>query len=99
MNAAYDEPFPASGHIAIATLAVEVKSMKDTLTELRDEVRKERDNHVSRNEWEQRNKTIDERFAAIIADTASRRVPWTGVAAILIAAGALMLNLTPYIID
>jgi hypothetical protein len=98
----HDEAFPASGHIALAALTVEIRGMKEAVAELRTDIREGKTSTVSRNEWEQRNKTVDDgfsavdkRIAALSADIASKRIPWTSIAAIIIAGAVLLFDLIP----
>lgn len=86
-----------------ATLAVVVSRLDDLredVQELRSEVRKAREDAVSRGEWGQRNNHVDSRLNGLgrevgdlRADLNSKRAPWWSVASIAVAALALLWSM------
>lgn len=95
-------PLSAADHVAIATLATEMRYIRQSLDEIRQDVKTIGPAHVTRNEWMQRNDVVDGKFTdvdkritGIVTDLASKRVPWTSIAAIVISAAVLIFDVLP----
>ncbi len=88
-------PMTVADHVAVIQMATEMRGMRETLSELKTDVKGLSENYVSRREWETRNATVDARFASILADLAARRIPWTSIAAIAISAFVLLADVLP----
>lgn len=87
---------------SVAVMAVEIRYAREAL----DRIEAAQKSAVPRQEWEQRNAYVDqrfatqmekfaevnERFAAAAADLATRRVPWTAIGAFVVGAGALVVT-------
>lgn len=93
MNAAPTDAYPTNAEASMAVMAVEVRYIKEAVE------RMERTNsvNVTRNEWEQRNQHVDARFTEIFKDMASRKMPWTSVAAFVVAGASLLVIVIPLI--
>lgn len=86
--------------IALAKVETTLVGVVTTLGELRDEIRSQRGETVTRNEWTQRNTHVDAKFdhqaediSEIKQDLASKRAPWWSVAAVVIAGLALLYTI------
>lgn len=86
--------------IALVKVETTLEGVVTTLGELRDEIRSQRGEHVTRNEWTQRNTHVDAKFdthaediSEIKQDLASKRAPWWTVVAVVFAALTLLYTI------
>lgn len=91
MDAAHapNEMQPTNLEASVAVLAVEVRYARAGIEELI----KQQQTHVTRNEWEQRNSYVDGRFSEFGKELAARRAPWTSIGAFVVAGAVLLLQL------
>ena len=84
----------------LAVVVARLDDLRESMTELRAEVRSSTANVVPRGEWVQRNQHVDGKFDSqgreishLRAEVASRRTPWPAVAGAVTGAGSLLIIL------
>ena len=104
-------PATAGGLTTEGTLALVVERLNDlreqqkadtaaltsAIESLRTEMQQQGQVYVPRQEWEQRNRLVDERHLSVTTELASRRVAWPAVAAVVLSAIAVAITVVNYI--
>lgn len=88
MNAAAEAP-----ETTLAVIATELRTVKEAV----ERIERSNQGNVTRNEWEQRNQFVNEKFAALEKELAARRVSWVAVAALGLSGAVLLFDLIPQI--
>lgn len=75
----------------LAVIATELRTVKEAV----ERIERSNQGNVTRNEWEQRNIFVNEKFAALEKELAARRVSWVAVAALGLSAAVILFDLIP----
>lgn len=77
----------------LGVLAVEIRYLRGDLEELAAQLRAAGGTHVTRAEWELRNRHVDSVHASLRHELNARRTPWPTVAAVALSALAVTITL------
>lgn len=89
-----------SGEVTLAVIGTKLDHLTSLYTDLNGAVRDGLAARVPRTEWEQRNRSVDDRMnglgreiGELRTEIRSRRVSWPAVGAVVVAGSALLLQL------